>query len=360
MGGGGAERQLAYLAGPMGALGWDVHVALLRGGPNLARLEGGGAIVHRLAGWTNHDPRLPLQLARVVRRVRPDLLQVWFVQMEVFGGLVAEAFGVPWILSERSSAPAYPPTWRNRLRVRMGKTADAIVANCAAGDAYWSEHGDPRVPRDVIPNAVPFDEIAAAEPAMPAHLQVSDRDTVVLFAGRFDAAKNIDRLIEALARAVRRRDTVAVLCGDGPERPRIERLIEARGLADRVRLAGYVTDIWPLLKRARAMVAVSVFEGRPNSVLEAMAAGCPLVVSDIPAHREVLTEASALWANPMDVDSIARAVTAALDDPAAARARAALARERAAEWSIGGAAAAYDGVYRRVLAHRGALEPVQA
>src|SRR4051812_30702847 len=101
MGGGGAERQLAYLAAPLAARGWQVHVALASGGPNLQRLEAGGAVVHRLSAAGNHDPRLAWRLADVFRRVRPDLAQVWFVQMEVIGGIVAELFGTPWLISER-------------------------------------------------------------------------------------------------------------------------------------------------------------------------------------------------------------------------------------------------------------------
>src|SRR3954470_17446255 len=103
MGGGGAERQLAYLARPLTDSGWQLHVALRTGGPNLQRLESGGAIVHRLRGARNHDPRLAWQLARVFRRVRPDIVQVWFVQMEVLGGIISELTKTPWVMSERSS-----------------------------------------------------------------------------------------------------------------------------------------------------------------------------------------------------------------------------------------------------------------
>src|SRR5687767_10243130 len=141
MGGGGAERQLAYLAGPLGERGWDVHVALGRGGPNLSRLQSGGATVHWLAGSGNHDPRLAWQLARIFRRVRPDIVQVWFVQMEVLAGSLSEVFRVPWVMSERSSVLAYPPSLKNRVRVALAHTADAVVSNSSAGDAYWRTRG---------------------------------------------------------------------------------------------------------------------------------------------------------------------------------------------------------------------------
>lgn len=356
MGGGGAERQLAYLAAPLAACGWDVHVALGAGGPNLARLQEGGATVHWLAGAGNHDPRLAWQLGRLFRRIRPDLVQVWFVQMEVLAGMMSELLHVPWILSERSSVLAYPPSLKNRVRVAIARTADAVVSNSAAGDLFWNERAGARLRRFVIPNALPLDEIGAAVPAVPATLPVGSEDAVVLFAGRFGPEKNVDRLLAALPAIVRRPRTIAVLCGDGPLKAGAQETIAAWRLADRILTPGYVAEIWPLMKSADVMVAPGLFEGRPNSVLEAMACGLPLVVSDIPAHREILDERSALFADPLDARALADSVLSVLDNAAGARQRADAARVRVAGWSVSAVAAQYDGVYRQVLNTRRAAQ----
>ena len=353
MGGGGAERQLAYLAAPLRACGWQVHVALTAGGPNLRRLESGGAVVHRLNAGNHHDPRLAWQLTKVFKRVEPAVVQVWFVQMEVIAGVVSEAFGIPWILSERSSILAYPRTLKNRARVVLARTADAIVSNSAAGDAYWQNRAHPGVARFVIPNALPLDEIDAARPAVPAGLPIAPGDSVVLFAGRFGAEKNIETLLAALRRIVQRPRTIGVLCGDGPLRAGVQRTIAEESLGDRILTPGYVADLWPLMKRADLVISVGLFEGRPNAVQEAMACGRPLVVSDIAAHREILDAGSAFWVNPNDVNDIAATIVSVLDNPTAAHERAAIARSVASRWSIATAASEYDRVYREVLARRG-------
>jgi glycosyltransferase involved in cell wall biosynthesis len=353
MGGGGAERQLAYLAGPLRAYGWDVHVALVSGGPNLPRLQAGGAVVHCLHTAGNYDPRLAWQLGRVIGRVKPALVQVWFVQMELVTGALAEMLRIPWVMSERSSELAYPPTLKNRLRIVMGRTADAIISNSWGGDAYWRSRAA-RVPRFVIPNALPFDEIDAARPSLPASCPAGPDDAVVLFAGRFGEEKNIAVLHESVREIVRRPRTIALLCGDGPLLAAARERVRADDIADRVFLPGYVDDLWPLMKRADVVVAVGRFEGRPNTVLEAMAAARSLVVSDIPAHREILDTESAAWANPRDPRSVAAAVIQVLENPSVAVRRVAVARARAAEWSLAGAAAQYDQAYRHVLARRGA------
>ena len=106
------------------------------------------------------------------------------------------------------------------------------------------------------------------------------------------------------------------------------------------------------MKAADAFVSVSYLEGQPNAVMEAMACGCPLVVSDIPMHREFLDEETALLVDPDDADAIARAIEAVLSDPEAARRRSEKARELAAQWSISEMAQQYDRVYSECLKRR--------
>src|SRR5262245_45828950 len=107
MAGGGAERQLAYLAREFVQSGWEVHVALVHGGPNLDRLQQSGAIIHQLRVASNYDPRILGQLLTIIRRLKPDVVQCWLTQMEVLGGLAAMISSRPWVLSERSSEQGY-------------------------------------------------------------------------------------------------------------------------------------------------------------------------------------------------------------------------------------------------------------
>jgi len=312
MHGGGAERQVAYLAKGLVECGVEVHVAITAGGPNLARLEATGAVVHALTTRSTRDPSLLSHLVRTIRKTRPDVLQPWLLQMEVVTGLATRVARVPWILTERSSELAYPATIKNAVRVALARTASAIVSNSGGGDEYWRTRAGRHMPRYIIPNAVPVDEIALVNATSADSTGIDAGRPLVLFAGRFAPEKNLDTLVAALSVLFGRVDARAAFCGEGPLRPRLESLVAEYGVADRVRVLGYTPNLWAWMKRAHATVSLSLFEGCPNTVLEAMACGSPLVLSDIPAHRELVDEDSALFVAPRDAGAVARALEQAL------------------------------------------------
>jgi glycosyltransferase involved in cell wall biosynthesis len=350
MTGGGAERQLAYLAAHLGATGWDVHVALTRRGTNWARLERSGAVIHELSGRSPYDPRLFAGLRRVMREVAPDIVQTWLLQMHVFGGLAAIMSRRPWIFSERASAAAYQRSLRSITYNGMARFASAIVSNSRTGDRYWKERLGDRVTRYVIPNGVPTDEIGAEPPATDLIAGIAPGRRLVLFAGRLEAQKNIEVLLRALGIVLDRHpDVGALCCGEGPLRGSMDRWIAGHMTAGRIRVGGYEPRLWGVMKRASVFVSPSLFEGSPNVVLEAMAAGTPLVVSDIPEHRELLDETCARLVDPASPEKLAGAIEDVLRDPAGAAGRARVAAERAASYGLPAIARRYSEVYHEVL-----------
>jgi glycosyltransferase involved in cell wall biosynthesis len=136
--GGGAERQLSYLAPELVRMGHEVHIAYSKEGPNKPELP--GILLHQLKSRSNYDPYLLWQLVRIIRRIKPDIIHTWILQMDILGGIAARLNRIPWIFREPSSAMGYPPTWKNRLRVRVGSGATAIVSNSFGGYEYWKSH----------------------------------------------------------------------------------------------------------------------------------------------------------------------------------------------------------------------------
>ena len=175
--GGGAERQLSYIAPELDRMGHDVHIAYSQDGPCKPELH--GVVLHRLKSRSNYDPYLLWQLVRLIRRVKPDIVATWILQMDILGGMAARINGFPWIFREPSSAEAYPQNWKNRLRVRIGSGASAIVSNSSGGDDYWKT----RIPhgrRYVVPNGLPVSEIDRIVPALAAGLAKPEAPIVTL------------------------------------------------------------------------------------------------------------------------------------------------------------------------------------
>jgi glycosyltransferase involved in cell wall biosynthesis len=333
-------------------MGHAVHVAFLHGGSNLHRLEGGGVALHRIRSRGNHDPGILLRLGGLIRRIRPDLLQTWILNMDVLAGVAARMTGTPLILREPSCVSAYPRTVKTHLREWIGKRADAIIANSDGGASYWRALGGPAA-LHVIPNGIPLDFLGNFQPASLSGLGVPPDRKVILYAGRFEEGKNLELLVEALSMVIADMPAVAVLAGDGPGMSSIRQSVDRRGMSQRIVLPGFVDNVWAMMKAADVFIFTSVFEGLPNVVLEAMACGCPLVVSDIPAHREFLDGRCALLVNPGAPPEIAQAIRNVLSDSAGARARAEIAKEKVARWSVTAMAAGYETTYREVLERRG-------
>jgi glycosyltransferase involved in cell wall biosynthesis len=346
--GGGAERQFALLLPALAARGFVVHAGFLRDGPNQDRLAYDGILLHQIAHRGNYDPLLSWRVYRLIGAVQPDVVHTWLPMMDVLGGGTALLRSVPWIMSERSS-PEHSQLRLPRERVRhyIGARAHAVVANSENGRAYWAARaGDDR--SHFVPNAVPLDEIDAASPLDRASLGLNTELPLVVYAGRFAEEKNVCIVLEALLRVTADGNAVAVLCGEGPEGDVLRRRVAVQGAADRVAILPYQTELWRLFKAAAVVLSLSRYEGMPNVVVEAMACGTPLVVSDIAAHRSVLDRDSALFVDGSSVAETADALNRVLTGLDAARCRALRARQRAGAWSLDAHADAMTAIYSRV------------
>ncbi|MEP6781842.1 MAG: glycosyltransferase, partial [Gemmatimonadaceae bacterium] len=344
--GGGAERQLTLLALAQSARGHEVHIGVARS-ELPGSLRGASVHIHQLSSNGNHDPLLLFRIRKLIQSTRADIVQTWLTMMDVAGGVAALSTNTPWLLSERSEAAAYPSTFKNFARVRVGRSANAVVANSTGGVDYWSNAGVSTKKLSLVPNAVDAPAIANAGVAqLPSSLSGKP---LVLFVGRLSEEKMPFVLIDALAQVFKTTAAVAIFAGVGPLEQEIRDAIRRHGLENRLVVAGHRDDVFGLMRAASVCVALSRFEGNPNVALEAMSAGCPLVVSDIAGYRQLLDDSTALFVPVSDVDAAARAILAALNNPGTARSRAALAQTRAAQYAPSHIAESFDTVYASLL-----------
>ncbi len=138
----------------------------------------------------------------------------------------------------------------------------------------------------------------------------------LLFTGRLNGQKNLPCLLQALV-PLRKRAWTLTLVGDGPDRAMLERAARSMGLADRVRFAGWTDrDALPeVLRRSDIYVFPSIQEGMPNTVLEAMACGLPVVACRIEGCEELVRHGeTGLLIPPDDAPALTDAVARLLDD----------------------------------------------
>jgi glycosyltransferase involved in cell wall biosynthesis len=167
---------------------------------------------------------------------------------------------------------------------------------------------------------------------------------VVIFVGRLATQKNIALLLAVAAEVCHRSNAVFLICGDGPLRAEAEEAARSSQASERIRFLGQRNDVWGLMKASHAFVSTSLYEGQPNAVLEAMVCGCPLVVSDIPTHREFLGPATAAIV-PLVKEEFVRAVLEALRRTPDVLARAKEAKRQAERHQSGSAALDYEMIY---------------
>ena len=346
--GGGAERQLAMLAAEQSRRGNSVHVGFRRGGVHAGFLRARGVSTHVLGDHPGPSVRLFAGIYSLLRKIRPDIVQTWLPQMDIIGGLACLSQSTPWILSERASDLAFSKA-STVLHIRgfLGRRASAIVANSALGAAYWRCVVATDRPVNVVRNAVDVSAIRST----PTYCGDWVSDSLFLVVGRLHHQKAVEIVLQAVSRLAATEFRVLIL-GDGPQRDQLEAMIQEFHLGNRVRMQPYQHEWWGLLKVASALVSVSRYEGHPNVVLEAMAAGCPLIVSDIPEHREFLNETTAVMVPKEDPMALARAMEAVLHDRGAARQRAEIAGSRLRDLSVEVITDAYERVYQQVMRAR--------
>ena len=166
----------------------------------------------------------------------------------------------------------------------------------------------------VIPNGVDAEEIRAATPlAMDGH--------VVLASGRLEKYKQVGRIVDAMCELDR--TYVLRITGDGPERRSLEAQTQRLEVSERAGMLGRLNrdDYLRWLRTASVYVTMSKHEAQGIAVLEALSAGTPVVASDIPAHREIASDAGdsvSLVSTEISPAGLATAIRRAATSPAAA------------------------------------------
>lgn len=154
--------------------------------------------------------------------------------------------------------------------------------------------------------------------ALRSRFGLASDERLVLAVGRLSKEKAHADLIAAFARLRKSNPeikTKLIIVGDGPERRRLEAAADSFGCKESIVFAGQVSDVWPFYSAAEVFALPSHSEGSPNVLLEAMAAGIPIVATEVGGVPEMVeSEQSALLVPPNDPPALAAAIARVLTD----------------------------------------------
>jgi glycosyltransferase involved in cell wall biosynthesis len=288
---GGAELQLALLAGALRARGWEVAVYALRGGP----------LMDELRAERFH----PLHLLRF----RPLILHAHLFHANIAARLVRLFLPVPIVISTvHSLAESNRRSGRFRARDLMYRITDVlsdatVFVSTAAANRHLNAGAVTAARTRVIPNGVDIDRFRP-DPERRARTRASLglRDEFVwLAAGRLMWKKNYPLLLAAIARQSR---GVLLIAGTGPDQAELRAMSHAS-----VRFLDARDDMPELMNAADAFVLSSTVEGLPMALLEAAASGLPCVATTVGGVAEaVVDERTGYLVPPGDEDALSSAM----------------------------------------------------
>jgi len=342
---GGAERQMLLLAEHLPKERFEVSFVLLGAMTEMAReAEQLGSVVHSLGAPRRSGSPQAVFYARVARRVvdyvalcrreRYDIVDAWLYLGYSMAAVTRPMSRVPVLIAGRRSLSAFKAEFGFVERAAddlARRSADIIVANsrAVADDVVRREGVDPariRIIRNGVELPPPTDE--SRRRAARAELGVGTDGPVVGCVGTFKRGKGQDRVVTAMAEIARGRpDAWLVFVGDGPERAAVEGQARAAGL-ERVRFSGPVPDARTLYDGFDLVVSASDAEGLPNVLLEAGAAGRPIVATAAGGTPEIVMDGETGLLVPVGaVDGLGVAMMRLLDEPTLAERLGRAARE---------------------------------
>lgn len=287
----GAEKQLLLLATGLPRDQFDVHVcALTRGGPLAAELQTAGIPVHVVGKHWKADPICFWRLKRHIARLRPEMVHTWMFTANAYGRAAALAAGVKHLVAAERCVDLWKSGYQFALDRRLARRTQRLIANSIGVRDFYVAHGLPADRFTVIPNGVPLTQPSPiARRQLLDELDIEGDVRLIGIVGRLWPQKRVSDLIwVAELIHILRQDVHVLIIGDGPARPSVKRYRRLMHAENYVHLLGHRNDVPAILPHLDLLWLGSQYEGMPNSIMEAMAAGVPVVATNIPGPRDLV------------------------------------------------------------------------
>ena len=330
--GGGAEKVLVILANGLADRGILVDLVLGRAhGPYMKDI----ADTVNVVNLGTSTPAVGLfRLAAYLLRERPESIISSSVMCNVAAVLSRMLTGVKSrlvlredcllslsspLINTSGTAITSIPRFAFRLVPYTYKRADIVVGvSKGVVEDLVERFGVQRERTRAIYNPVITPDLEMKKRELPDHVWFDDNVPIILAVGRLEPEKDIATLLRAFALLRSETDTRLIILGEGTQRDLLMRQVGALGLTGNVDMPGFVDNPYAYMQRAALYVLSSVREGMSNTIVEALACGCPVVSTDCPSGpAEILDHGRYGFLSPVgDEVKLAGAMRRALDEPA--------------------------------------------
>jgi L-malate glycosyltransferase len=292
---GGTERQVRLLIQSLDRKYFEPKLCFMFKAPELAAESLPCPLLVVCPGSSRVSPAARLwRLTRLFRQERPDIVQCFFIEGLMMGILAGRVAKVPSVIGSTRNA-GY---WRTESHRLIMKAITPLAHRWQTNSRYlWRFQKDREgVPEDLIeilPNGM---DLSGFKPASAGEKQCSRKKLglnpegpICVSVANLAKVKDLFTLINGAALLADRLPSIQfVLVGDGPLRDELELHAECRGVSKNIKFVGRHADVRPFLAAADVGVLTSTSEGSSNAVLEYVAMGLPVVLTDIEPNRELV------------------------------------------------------------------------
>jgi sugar transferase (PEP-CTERM/EpsH1 system associated) len=346
---GGMELGVVKVVNGLDARRVRSSILSTRAAGDLRHLLSPEVALYELSRRGGNDPKLVWQMYRLFRETRPDIIHThaWGTLIE---GLVAARLARVPVVVHGEHGTLQLRGYQRWVQRRAWSAADRVLAvSSRLAERMSAETGFPLRRIETIRNGVDLTRFGRVSRAKArAALGLSHGELAIGTLGRLVPVKNQALLIDA-ARLLHERgvEATVMIAGDGPLRQELEAQAAAAGVGDRVRLLGHRSDPEVVLSALDVYVLTSTSEGLPNTVLEAMATGLPVVVTQVGGADELVQHNVTGFLVPSAApDALARTLATLLGDEGLRRTTGAAARIRAeTEFGLSGMIRRYQALY---------------
>jgi len=311
-----------------------------------------GVEVRSLGLSRKTDIAVVLRLRALLKEIRPDVLHTYLLHGNILGRLIGRLVGVPVIIgSERTIGQARK--W-GRLATRLtNPLTDAVEVNSEIGGrAIERDLGVPSEKIELVRSGLDLSVFSSANrrDELRSEFGVTADQHLIVYMGRLRTVKGVEFGIRAFATALEQLPNIRmVLAGEGDQRNFLGSLVSELGISEQVEFLGVRNDVPELLGAADSVLMPSLTEGFPRTAIEAMAAGKPVIATNVGGTPEAVIDGeTGILVPARDSDALSAAIVRLVGDTDLQARLAQAGRKRAEKnYSVDRYVSRLDELYRR-------------